>query len=109
MTKTSRSDWDQYDEWAERCYGDDHNDADYLYELFSMAAESEKCLDHAWGSFMMRGSFFSASSNQQKLTGMKLTEDEVRMVANQKRVDWENMRQSLITWESHPRLRRRDQ
>ena len=89
--------WDKYDEWVERYCGVDHDDADYLYELFSKAASSEKCLDHAGGSFMMQGFFFTANSSQQKLTGIKLTEDEVRMVANQKCVDWERFHTEIIT------------
>ena len=83
---TEPSGWDKYDDWA---LGNDDEDKDYLFELFSNAADRETCLERAWGCLMMQGFVFSASKAQQSVTGVMLTEDEVKMIANQDYVDWE--------------------
>lgn len=90
---TEPSGWDKYDDWA---LGNDDEDKDYLFELFSNAADRETCLERAWGCLMMQGFVFSASKAQQSVTGVMLTEDEVKMIANQEYVDWETFHTEII-------------
>mmetsp|Transcript_15990 Transcript_15990/g.32154 ORF Transcript_15990/g.32154 Transcript_15990/m.32154 type:complete len:150 (+) Transcript_15990:350-799(+) len=90
---TEPSGWDKYDDWA---LGNDDEDKDYLFELFSNAADRETFLERAWGCLMMQGFVFSASKAQQSVTGVMLTEDEVKMIANQEYVDWETFHTEII-------------
>jgi len=88
--------WDKYDDWVATGDDEDEEDIDYLFELFSAAADVEKCLDMAWGSLMMQGFVWSASKAQRALTGVMLTENEVKMTANQQYVDWEGFHTEII-------------
>lgn len=88
--------WDKYDNWVAGDDEDDEEDIDYLFELFSTAADAEKCLDMAWGSLMMQGYVWSATTAQRASTGVMLTENEVKMTANQKYVDWEGFHTEII-------------
>jgi hypothetical protein len=56
--------WEKYDDWVATGDNEDDEDIDYLFELFSAAADVEKCLDMAWGSLMMQGYIWLATTAQ---------------------------------------------
>ena len=56
--------WEKYDDWVATGDNEDDEDIDYLFELFSAAADVEKCLDMARGSLMMQGYVWLATTAQ---------------------------------------------
>ena len=88
-TPTEPTGWEEYETF-------DDDDKDYLFELFSRVADAEQCLDMAWGCLMMQGFLFWANPKHRKGTASMLTEMEVKMIANQKHVDWEQFHTEII-------------
>mmetsp|Transcript_15998 Transcript_15998/g.32169 ORF Transcript_15998/g.32169 Transcript_15998/m.32169 type:complete len:125 (+) Transcript_15998:354-728(+) len=65
-------------------------------KIICFAADRETSLERAWGCFMMQSFAFSARKAQQSVTGVMLTEDEVKMITNQEYVDWETFHTEII-------------